>query len=255
MTGPPRTISFPNGSSAVVLEARRDISGREIVSRLGLPEPRGTLVVIGSTVELEPSGSARVADAMVRGVARVALAGGLTVVTGATDAGIFAILGAALAGRSAPLIGVAPAHLVSWPGGPPRHDGVALEPHHSHFVLVDGDAWGHETAALLGVAAALGAVAPSAAVLCGGGAVSRDEALGNHRAGRELVVIAGSGRLADELGQATGGPPSADVVLAEIVAGGRVTVCPPDADGFAIGDAVLAALAADAGWTAGRGPR
>jgi hypothetical protein len=76
---------------------------------------------------------------------------------------------------------------------------VPLEPHHTHFVLVDGDAWGDETPALLALAGALARLAPSVAVICGGGAVTRTEVAGHQRAGRPIVAVAGSGRVADEL--------------------------------------------------------
>jgi hypothetical protein len=65
----------------------------------------------------------------------------VTVLDGGTDAGIFAVLGAGLAERPGRgcSVGVVPEELVTWPGRrwPPR-DTVALEPHHSHFVLVEG---------------------------------------------------------------------------------------------------------------------
>lgn len=242
-----RTISFPNRSSAFVVEAPAGASGDELLARLGLPPPRGTVIVNGSTADVAPPNRARVTDALVNGVAQVAVAERLTVVTGGTDAGIFAILGAALAHSSEPLVGVVPAHLVTWPG---RHrhgdDRTPLEPHHSHFVLVDGQEWGDETGTLLALATALAKVAPCVAVLCGGGAGARDEALGHSRSGRELVVIAGSGRFADELAQATRAiAPLDDPVVAEILADGKVTVCRTGADGPAIAEILHVALFGD----------
>ena len=223
-------IVFPTGTTARVVQATAQTSGQDLLRRLGLPPPKGTLVVNGSTAQLDAKIKHSLEVAIEHGVARAALADGLTVLTGATDAGIFSILGAAMGDRSAPLIGVAPDRLVSWPGRRPvpqplNRNREDLEPHHSHFVLVDGDEWGDETNTLLALAGALGALAPSAAVLCGGGSVSRQEALGHSRAGRPLVVLAESGRLSDELAAAVQAGFADDPLLAEIVKRGNVAVC------------------------------
>jgi hypothetical protein len=227
-----------------VVEATSDLDGEELLRRLDLPAPRATVIVNGSTTELRPDLVAPLGE-VIGSVGDLAVAEGLTVLTGATDAGIFAILGAAMDGRSAPLVGVAPAGLVGRPGeGPsPDEEKESLEPHHSHFVLVDGHAWGDETAALLALADALGARAPSAAVLCGGGAGARAEALGHCRARRPIVVIAGSGRFADELAAAVGQPEGrSDPSLAEIAGRREVVLCRLEDGPTAVTDALSAAL-------------
>lgn len=245
-----RIIAFPAGAWARVVEAAPDLDGEELLTRLGLPAPQGTVIVNGSTAELrsdlvEPLG------AVIGGVADLAVAHGLTVLTGATHAGIFSVLGAAMEGRSAPLVGVAPAGLVSPPDGPSSQEAgetERLEPHHSHFVLVDGNAWGDETAALLALADALGSRAPSAAVLCGGGDVARAECLGHCRAGRPIVVIAGSGRFADELASATTEPHHGrDPSVTEIIGKGNVVVCRLQDGPPAVAAALTAALHLDGG--------
>jgi hypothetical protein len=238
-------ISFPGGATALAVEARPDASGEDLLAALQLPAASGATVVLnGSAADLDDRLAARL-DAVVGGDGLAGVAGreGLTVVTGGTDAGIFSILGHAMVDRSAPVIGVAPSGLVAWPGGPAT-GGVALEPHHSHFVLVDGPAvWGAETAALLALVEAMDRTAPSVAVICGGGPVTCREALGHVRDGRPLVVVSGSGRVADDLAAAAAGssPVSADV--AEIVALGHLTVCPLAAGGVTLVAAVLAVLA------------
>lgn len=239
------TIGFPGGptAGAVAVAAPPGAGGDELVAALGLPPPRATVVLNGSATVADP-GLARSLAGVIggAGLAATVSAERLTVVTGATDAGIFSMLGAAMAGRSAPLVGVAPRRLVTWAGGP-AGELVALEPHHSHFVLVDGDEWGDETGALLALARALARSAPSVAVICGGGPVTRREALGHVHDGRPLVVLAGSGRFADDLAAGVAGAgPGSDRAAAEIVAGGDVTVVPLDAGGPALGRAVLAAL-------------
>ena len=195
------TIRFPTGVTARAVHAAPDVGGEQLLAALGLPPPRATVVLNGSANHLDLELVGLLGG---NGLAGILAELGLTTVTGGTDAGVFTILGQAMDGCSAPLVGVVPRGLVTWPGGPPVADGVPLEPHHSHFVLVDGDRWGDETPALLALAGALGRQAPSVAVICGGGPVTRTEAEGHLAAGRPLVVVAGSGRYADELARDPG---------------------------------------------------
>jgi hypothetical protein len=183
----------------IVVEARPDATGDDLLAALELPAPRGTMVLNGSTAERDPA-----VAGVLAALAGAAIRERLTVVTGGTDAGIFSLFGEAMAQPTAPLVGVAPR----------ARDGVPLEPNHTHFVLVDGNTWGDETPALLALADALGRLAPSVAVICGGGAITRLEAQGHLRAGRPLLVIAGSGGVADEFPECAVAPAAlVDAVL------------------------------------------
>jgi SLOG in TRPM, prokaryote/SMODS and SLOG-associating 2TM effector domain 1 len=81
---------------------------------------------------------------LIDGLARVVSEERLTLITGGTDAGVFSLLGAGLGDHSpAASVGVAPAGRVTWPGRTDAApDAVPLEPHHSHFALVEGEEWG-----------------------------------------------------------------------------------------------------------------
>lgn len=106
-------------------------------------------------------------------------------------------------------LGVCPAGLVTRPGGPPPASAAAaassspLEPHHSHFVLVPASEWGGETSTMFAVA---GAVAsrrvPTVALLANGGGISKKEVRAAVRAKLPVIVIEGSGRLADQIARA-----------------------------------------------------
>ena len=185
----------------MIVEVRPDVAGDELLAALGLPAPRATVVLNGSTAEVD-----RRLAPLLEGLAGAAVRERLTVVTGGTDAGIFALFGAAMGDPSAPLVGVAPS----------ERDGVPLEPHHTHFVLVQGDAWGVETPALLALADALTRLAPSGAVICGGGPVTRTEVAGHVRAGRPVVAVAGSGGVADDLESAVDAGRVVDAVMAAL---------------------------------------
>src|SRR6185295_9926627 len=78
------------------------------------------------------------------------------IIDGGTHAGIMALMGDGVAGRGyrTELIGVAPANKVTYPESKSTAE-TPLEPNHSHFVLVEGNEWGSETAMLFSLANAL----------------------------------------------------------------------------------------------------
>jgi hypothetical protein len=240
---------LPSGNRASVLLAPQSAGGEEIQRALQVERPRGLLVLNGGTEELPPEIDARLRSWLRDGLASVVIEQHLTVVTGGTDAGIFRLFGEGVDGRStAPCIGVAPAGLVAWAesenagretGG---EDRVPLEPHHTHFVLVEGSRWGDETEVLLSLVGALASEAPSLAVLANGGSISKHEVLAHVRARREVVVLAGSGRLADEITDVVAGRTAAkDPEIMEIAAG-PITVLDPQAPASALAELVRARL-------------
>lgn len=228
-----QTVSLVAGQTAVVVVGPPEVAGADAATALGLDAPRGLIVLNGGTAEASTEAAAELRRIVSQAVARVAVAERFTVLTGGTDAGIFSLFGQAL-GRSRPAacIGVAPSALVSLPGLVPDEHGdetVPLEPHHTHFLLVRGDRWGIETDAMLALAEALGRTAPSIAVLAGGGEGAKREVLAHARAGREIVVVAGTGGVADDLAQASLRGDSPDGDIAAVVASGLLTVLGADA--------------------------
>jgi hypothetical protein len=241
-----RTIELAGGRSAVGVLVPATVSGEEAVAALGVPRPRGVIVLNGGTADLpaELGGALR---RSLGALADVAVEERLTVVTGGTDAGVFALFGQALGDdATAPCIGVVPELRVAWRGrewpsaGPERGAlPVPLEPHHTHFLLVAGAEWGVETDAMLALAGALSEGSASLAVLAGGGDGARREVLGHVRAGRKVVVLGQSGRLADELmGSLAGGGGG----VAELTTAGLVTVLDADEPPSAFADLVRADL-------------
>ena len=178
----------------------------------------------GGTAELSETLKTQLHRLLVDGLARVAAENAITLVTGGTDAGIFSLLGEGLEkwGRQAPCLGVTPSAPVTWPG---RSEGeTPLEPHHSHFIVVDGNDWGDETRTMYSVVQALSQDCSSIAVFAGGGDVTLREMRANVEQGREMILIAGSGRSTDAVLDIRAGATSSDPVLEEIAAKGRI-VC------------------------------
>jgi hypothetical protein len=131
---------------------------------------------------------------------------------GGTQAGIMAAAGLArrLSGSTFPLIGVAPAGEI-----PPRGS-TPIDPNHSHIVAVQNpsapaeNAWGSETETMYWLFAKLAEGRPSVTIVANGGGITLSEVAENVRAGRHMILLAGSGRAADGLVSLLKGQPAAD---------------------------------------------
>jgi hypothetical protein len=149
---------------------------------------------------------------------------GASVVDGGTDVGVMQMMGQSRAEIAAtfPLIGVTPVGKVALPDQIPSSSKLtALEPHHTHFVLIPGSNWGDESPWLARVASVLANGAPSVTVLVNGGEIAWKDVSENLKANRPLLVIAGSGRLADTLAATLRGE-ATDERAKELVASGLV---------------------------------
>ncbi|HEY9889662.1 MAG TPA: hypothetical protein V6D02_14750, partial [Candidatus Obscuribacterales bacterium] len=172
---------------------------------VGLAEPRMTLVIVGGASGLDNDQQTQLDGLFRRVLAPLAEEMQLYVVDGGTDAGVMRLMGQA---RTAirgtfPLVGVAPRSLVNLPDQPVNHpDASTLEPNHTHCVLVPGDQWGDESVWIAKIATDLSGPHESMTVLINGGSVTVQDAYASINAGREIVIIAGTGRVADDIVQA-----------------------------------------------------
>lgn len=126
----------------------------------------------------------------------------LAVGDGGTQAGIMEAAGRArqASGGAFPLLGIPPAAEI-----PPRGQ-TPIDPQHSHIIAVDNrawdrshGAWGSETATMYDVFARLASGRSSVTIVANGGAIVLNEVEANVRAGRPMILIAGSGRATDAL--------------------------------------------------------
>jgi len=221
------TITFPNGNQAQAVYVPAGVDGAAIAAALELPRPCAVLLLSGGASKMPTAGVGRLRRLLAEGLARVAAEEGITIIDGGTQAGVMQMMGEARAtvGGDFPLIGVCPAALVSWPGGPVGLNLVPLEPHHTHFALVPGARWGDENEKLQDLATVLSQGVLSLTVLANGGKISRDDVLRSARAKREIIVLRGSGLLADELAASiTVGTEPPDDEAAAIVRSGHLTL-------------------------------
>lgn len=167
---------------------------------LGVPAPRPVLVLIGGAANLDP-----VLAGPLLGLLEFlvpALEGaGAAVIDGATASGVMALMGQARsrAGARFPLVGIAASGTVDVPllpvDGPTGT--AALDPHHSHFVLVPGRHWGDESPWISACAGVLAGPRSSLTLVAAGGPVTRRDVAHGLAARRPLLAIAGSGGTAD----------------------------------------------------------
>jgi hypothetical protein len=210
-------ILFPGGHEALSVRAPEETDARSLITALELSEPRALLILNGGTAELDDAVAASL-ERLFRATAQVVIENSITVITGATDAGIFKLFGRALeeAGRlTAPCIGVTSAGQVQTSD---------LEPHHTHFVLVEVAEWSQSTPLMYRLAKELARRSPSLALFASGGQVTIDEMLQNVEQEREMIVIAGSQGSSDAVAAATRGEPSAGEPFESIARDGRLTI-------------------------------
>lgn len=181
-------------------EYLRDGDLRAAARRLGLPCGRPVLVLVGGAEGMTPDSQDTARRTVREVVLPVVEALGAVIVDGGTDSGIMRVIGTAVAeaGWSGPVVGVAVENMVSPPGEEPSGR-VPLEPHHTHALLVPGKDWGDESHVIAGLASTMAGDAPSATLLVNGGRIGRSDVDHSRRRDRVVVVLRGSGRLADEL--------------------------------------------------------
>jgi hypothetical protein len=219
-------IRFESRTHARTVVVNHDMPADEVRNRLGLPLFDRCIMLHagadGSTEELlkqlEPT--------FVHGLAPFMSRHNIPVIDGATRAGFVGMMGKSRAatGGTFPLIGVAPFDVVLYPGGSEVGHRVPLDEYHTHFVLVRGGGWGVESDILIGLGRIL--AKQSVALLINGGEIVRKEARMHARAGTPLLVLEGSGRVADQLVDALKRGTS-DNVLRETIQIGVVRTCTP----------------------------
>ncbi len=193
-------LAISNGltASAIRVESDKDLSNA--MEQLGFNNPRPTLVILGGAGKMSDTDLSRLRSLFVNVLAPLVEELGASVVDGGTDFGVMQMIGqAAEISAQFALIGVTPVGKVALPNQPPPEEVSALEPNHSHFVLIPGSDWGDESPWLANVATVIAKGAPSVAVLVNGGEISKKDVSENHKANRTVLAVAGSGRLADTL--------------------------------------------------------
>lgn len=200
-------IQFPDNRHASVVNVTRKTQLERLTNALGLDSQVPVIVLVGGAAGVDDS-LAYLIKNITDVIAQAAESAHAVMIDGGTQSGVMAAIGASRheGGYQFPLVGVAVERLVSWPDDP-REEKIApnkekrapLDPNHTHFVLVPGSKWGDESPWTTNLATVLSGGNPSLTILVNGGEISRLEVENSLAADRPVLVLKGSGRLADEL--------------------------------------------------------
>lgn len=195
-------IVFSNGNRARLVVPAAGISAASVLKALEIGQPKTLIMIAGGAGGLDEALRPRLVELFSKGIAPAGI--DALIIDGGTQAGVMAMMGEGVVetGRNSVLLGVAPAGKVTYPGGPADgsiEDGAPLDSNHSHFVLVESDEWGGETETMYELAEELSKEVPVLTILVNGGEVAKYEVLQSVYHGWAIIVIEGTGRLADEI--------------------------------------------------------
>jgi len=199
-----KQITFSNGNVAWAVIPPKNVGYPEILQALTIQEAKALIIVIGGAKNLDNSRKDTLYPLFSNGIASTASEIGALIIDGGTQAGVMELMGQGVAEQEhqSVLLGVAPEDKVTYQSqlADGTSDGKThLDPNHSHFVLVKGGKWGDETATMFGLARELAQHAPVVTVLAGGRDIAKQEMLQSVRQGWPVIVITGSGELADDV--------------------------------------------------------
>ena len=204
----PFTITFTTGDQARAVYVPRHGDPDSIMQTLGLKHGP-VIFIIGGAGLMDDESLSVTRGVIENGLARFAQERQVTIIDGGTAAGVMALIGMARkrAGYTFPLVGVAPLSQIEYPGHTHDEKKVALDSFHSHFVLTEGDHFSAESdmIAMLATAISRDRRLPALGMVINGGQIARSEVYMRSASGHmifPLMVLEGSGRLADDLARA-----------------------------------------------------
>jgi hypothetical protein len=197
-------IQFPGNRSLCVLP-EDCIHLRQALTELGLGGVRPVIVLIGGYI---PEENTKATQKAIESIAAYAEENNILIICGGTVVGIMGSIGSTrLAhGYQFPLLGITLKDLASWPKGPRSkrflwwgRERWPLSTGYSHFILVPGDRFGEDSPWLADAATNLSQGSRSVTVLANGGSVARKDIGLSLECNRPIIILAGTGRLADEM--------------------------------------------------------
>ena len=185
-------------SLAVSVASFEDLN--EARAKLNLTRSQPVLILVGGAAGIEKQHEL-VIEQTIFLLAGLAEKTQWLVLDGATHAGIIALMGKVRANGAYnfPLLGVAVETLVGLPDASSNPAGFPLNPNHTHFLFVPGREWGDESPWMMATAKSIARDRPCVTILLNGGEISRMDVEHSLQAGIPVVIVQGTGRLADEL--------------------------------------------------------
>jgi len=197
-------IDFPDRKTLCIFPEEHS-NLEQALSELHLEGGYPVIVLIGGAIEeLQAKATLRAIQA----ITKLAQEMNILVICGGTDMGVMAAIGQVRSqnGYTFPLIGITLEDLVAWPDGPQSTKflwwGIKrwqLEPHYPYFILVPGNHFGDESSWIVDAATMFSKGFQSVTILINGGEISRKDIQLSLEAGRKVIALSRTGRLADEI--------------------------------------------------------
>ncbi len=213
-----------------------------LAQQLNLPSVQGAVAMVGGAAVFDERKYKPIRERVTRFCAELtvlAIEFRLAIVDGGTQSGVIRLMGEAYQRHHAdfPLVGVVPKHQVLWRDylipkwlrhllgllDESRSEKTALEPNHSAFVLVNVTEWGGEVEILASLPHHLGGNRVLE-ILVNGGEISKRDVTAFLNRGGQLLVLEGTGRLADAIAEAIRRGTCEDAQIQAIINTGRVHV-------------------------------
>lgn len=227
----PRRITFPNKNSALLVTPPPEAEADAVLAALELETPNAVLLMVGDAEGLDELVEAHLVQLFSRGIARAAANTEAAIIDGGRHSGIVAMMGQGVADRGyrTALVGVAPVEKIIEPGkavAALENGREPLDPNHGYFVLTDGSEWGDESEMMFRLAEKLGQNGPIITVLVNGRDRTDAQIIRAVRNNWPVIVIKGSGGLADRIAELRHTRPSfiSDPELAEIIIDGNLHI-------------------------------
>lgn len=195
-------INFPDGNSAQATSVKSEDKLKEALVQLGVPKRRYTFVLVGGAGGMDEDDLNRLSFFFINSLCPVFEKLRAIVIDGGTDAGIMKLIGETrkTTNSTFPLVGVVSHGNVQLPDSDEMKQSIVnLESNHTHFVFVPGNDWGDESFWLDKLAQAAARKYQSATILINGGEIARNDIEFSIKAKRPIIIVSGTGRLADEL--------------------------------------------------------
>lgn len=214
-------VAFPNGTRAVGVYATRGMSPEVVRDQLKLTTAAPVLFIVGGAGGMSAEDVQRT-QRIIDTIAEFAQKNGLIIIDGGTESGIMQMVGdSRKRGKYRfPLVGIAPLSVVKFPGYENLSAEAELEDSHSHFVVVEGESWGAESALIQDLSRCLSGYGtyPMLGMLINGGNVALGELKMAIEKRIPMILLEGSGRAADQVATAIKTGETSQIMIKQIVA-------------------------------------
>lgn len=197
-----RSVLLQGGRTAEMLSVRQEMDTVTVLKALEIPEMGAAIIVTGNTKPFPPPLENRLMDLLGRGVAQAAVESNAILIDDGTKEGVSAIVGQGVADRGgkSKLIGVLPQGKSAGVESPAGEQ--ELDPNHTHFIRDEQEKDVSQAVTMSRLAEVASCNKDWILTILVGGEMegaSLDMVLQAVRRGWQLLVIEGSGPLADEI--------------------------------------------------------